>query len=147
MEGIDEIVEGGLEDCEEAEAHKDGADVGRDPVDIWAAGPAEDEEACGEDDRPEHHGWETGFGNGEVVVLFEAGDVELLVVEVDACAHEDADEVGEEGKRADDLVPAADFLEFNGEGSQTEVEDAVDEGGVEGDEEADGGCEEGERTD
>jgi len=38
-------------------------------------------------------------------------------------------------------------LENNREGREAEVEDAVDEGGVEGDEEADGGGEELEGTD
>lgn len=45
------------------------------------------------------------------------------------------------------MVPAAEFLENDGEGGEGEVEDSVNEGGVEGDEEADGGCEEGEGAD
>ena len=85
-------------------------------------------------------------GTGKLLFA-EAGDVEALVEEVDGGAEEDADEEGEEGEGADDLVPAADFLEDDGEGGEAEVEDAVDEGGVEGDEEADGGCEELEGTD
>lgn len=155
LERIDEVVQGCLEDGEEAEAHENGADVGCDPGDVLGAGggevvvagPGEAEEATCEDDGAEHHGWETGFGDGEVVVCFEAGDVEALVEEVDGGAEEDADEESEEGEGADDLVPAADFLEDDWEGGEAEVEDAVDERGVEGDEEADGGCEELEGTD
>ena len=155
LERVDEVVQGCLEDGEEAETHEDGADVGCDPRDVLGAlggevvvaCPGEAEEAACKDDGAEHHRWETGFGDGEVVVCFEAGDVEALVEEVDDGAEEDADEEGEEGEGTHDLVPAADFLEDNGEGGEAEVEDAVDEGGVEGDEEADGGCEELEGTD
>lgn len=155
LERIDEVVQCCLEDGEEAEAHKYGADIWCDPGDIFCAGggevvvacPGEAEETACEDDGTQHHGWETGFGDGEVVVCFEAGDVEALVEEVDDGAEEDADEEGEEGEGAHDLVPAADFLEDDGECGEAEVEDAVDEGGVEGDEEADGGCEELEGAD
>lgn len=147
LERVDEVVQRRLEDGEEAEAHEHGADEGPDPVDLRVPRPAEDEEAGGEQDRADHHGGQAGFGDGEVVVGAEALDVEFLVEEVDAGGEEDADEVGEEGQGADDLVPAAHFLEFDGEGGQTEVDDAVDEGGVERDEEADRRGEERERPD
>lgn len=106
-------------------------------MDIFRAGPAEDEQAGGEEDGSDHHGRETGLGDGEVVVGFEALDVEPLIEKIEGCAEENADEVGEEGEGADDGVPAADFLEFDGEGRKTQVEDSVDEGCVERDEEAD----------
>lgn len=149
LERIDKVVQRSLEDSEEAEAHEDGADNGADPVDFVreVACPGEEEEAGCENDRAEHHGRETGFGNGEVVVCFEAGDIEFLVEEVDGCAEEDADKDAEEGEGADDGVPAAGFLEDDGESGEAKVEDAVDEGGVEGDEEADRGCEELEGAD
>lgn len=139
LEGIDEVVQGGLEDGEEAEAHGDGAGVGADPVDVLCAGPAEDEQAGGEEDGSDHHGREAGLRNGEIVVGFEALDVESLVEEVEGCAEEDADEVGEEGEGADDWAPAADFLKFDGKGGETQVKDSVDEGCVERDEKADRG--------
>lgn len=92
LEGIDEVVQGSLEDGEEAEAHKDGAEDGADPVDAGViARPSEEEEATGEDDGAEHHGRQTGFGDGKVVVCLEAFDVEVLVAEVDDGAEEDAD--------------------------------------------------------
>lgn len=45
------------------------------------------------------------------------------------------------------MVPATEFLEDDGEGGEGKVEDSVNEGGVEGDEEADWSCEEGEGAD
>ncbi len=45
------------------------------------------------------------------------------------------------------MVPAAEFLEDDREGGEGEVEYSVNERGVERDEEAYGGCEEGEGPD
>lgn len=92
LEGIDEVVQGSLEDGKEAEAHEDGAEDRADPVDARViARPSEEEETTGEDNGAEHHGRQTGFGDGEVVVCFEAFDVEVLVAEIDYSAEEDAD--------------------------------------------------------
>lgn len=68
-----------MEDGEEAEAHTDESDHGCDPGDGFGGCPAEDEEAAGEEDGAEHHGWEAGFGDGFVVVLREFFDVEFVV--------------------------------------------------------------------
>lgn len=86
LERVDQVIQRSLENSEEAESHKHGADVGPDPVDMGRAGPGEDEEAGSEENRADHHGRETGFGDGAVVVCFEAGDVEPLVEEVEGGA-------------------------------------------------------------
>lgn len=91
LEGIDKVVESGLEDGEESEAHHHGAENRSDPVDVFRARPAEHEHACGEEDGAQHHGRESCFGHGAVVVRFEAADVVTLVAEVDGRADEDAD--------------------------------------------------------
>lgn len=53
--------------------------------------PAKDEEATGKEHGAEHHWWKAGFGDGAVVVCFEARDVEFLVGEVYTGAAEDSD--------------------------------------------------------
>ncbi len=79
LEGGDEVVEGGLEDGEEAEAHEVEADEGREPEDMAGGAPAKHEEAAGEEDRAEHHRGEAGFRDGLVVVGVEFNGVELIV--------------------------------------------------------------------
>jgi len=147
LEGIDEVVERGLEDGEEAEAHAGRADLGADPVHVPRRRPAEDEHTRGEDDGAQHHGREARLGHGAVVVGLVALDVEALVGDVGDGAEEGADEQRQEGQRADDQVPAALFLELDGEGGQVEVQDAVDEGRIQSDEEADRRRQELEGTD
>ena len=56
LEGVDQVVESGLEDGEEAEADEDGADARGDPVDGGAGGPGEDEETGAEGEGAAHHG-------------------------------------------------------------------------------------------
>lgn len=60
-------------------------------MDLDLRSPAKDEEATGEEHGAEHHWWEASFGDGAVVVCFEAGYVEFLVGEVDTGAKEDSD--------------------------------------------------------
>lgn len=79
LEGVDEVVERGLEDGEEAEAHAGEADAGRKPEDVRGRCPAEYEEAGSEEDGAEHHGGEAGFGDGFVVVALELAGVEFVV--------------------------------------------------------------------
>lgn len=138
---VDQIVDRALEDGEEAKAHARGRDVGRDPRDGFVGRPAEHELAASKKNAAEHHGRETRFGDGAAAVGTEAGEVEFLVEEVDDGAKKDADEFGEEGEGAHHRVPAAFLLEDDGEARQKEVEDAVAEGGVQRDEEADRGGE------
>jgi hypothetical protein len=76
---VDEVVQRRLEDGEEAEAHEHEARAGRDPEDRGRRRPAEHEEPGGEEYRADHHGREARFGNGLVVVRFEAPDVEPVV--------------------------------------------------------------------
>lgn len=91
LERIDEIVQRGLEDGEEAEAHHYGADDRSDPVDVLRACPAKDEHPACEKEGAEHHRWKSGLWDGAVIIRFEAFDVEALVGEVDYCSDEDAD--------------------------------------------------------
>lgn len=91
LECINEVVKSSLEDGEKAEAHHDRTDVRANPVEVFCACPTEDEHTAGEEHRAEHHGRETSFRDGAVVVRFEALDVKFLVGEVDAPAHHNAD--------------------------------------------------------
>ncbi len=79
--------------------------------------PGENEEAAGENDGPQHHGWEPGFGNGSVAVCLEFSEVVFRIHDIQDGAEEDTDEDREEGEGAYDLVPAAEFLECDGVGT------------------------------
>ena len=116
-ESVDEVVERGLEDCEESESGQGTSDNGRDPVDGGRGSPGENEEAAGENDGPQHHGWEPGFGNGSVAVCLEFSEVVFRIHDIQDGAEEDTDEDREEGEGAYDLVPAAEFLECDGVGT------------------------------
>lgn len=87
LECINEIVESSLKDSEKAQAHHDCTDIRTDPMDVFWACPTEDEHTTSEEDRSDHHGWETSFWDGTVVVRFEALYVEFLVSEVDTSAY------------------------------------------------------------
>lgn len=60
-ERVDEVVERSLEDVDKALANHEEADDRNDPVDVGRGCPAHEEEARCEDDRAEHHGWESSF--------------------------------------------------------------------------------------
>jgi len=68
-----------LENSEESKSHEYETDEGSDEEDVFWGGPAEDEEPGGEEDGAEHHGGETGFGDGFVVILLELAGVEFVV--------------------------------------------------------------------
>jgi hypothetical protein len=79
LKRVDQIVERCLEDGEEAEAHADQPDHGRDPWDVFGGCPAEDEKPAGEEDGAQHHWREPRFGDGFIVVLGESFDIEFVV--------------------------------------------------------------------
>jgi len=79
LKSIDEVVEGCLENGEEAKTHADKTDAGCDPEYGAGGRPPEDEEAGCEENGPNHHGWEAGFGDGAVVVCVEFLDVEFVI--------------------------------------------------------------------
>ena len=72
-----------MENGEESETHEEEAEEGKEEVEMWLGGPAEDEEAGGEEQGAEHHGGKTGFGNGFVGVELEFEDVEFVVAGVE----------------------------------------------------------------
>lgn len=115
LKSVDEVVECGLEDGEEADADEGRADARGDPVHAPTGRPREQEQARGEEDGADHHGWQAGLWHGDVAVESESLRVVALVAEVDGCADDHAREEGEEGECADDLVPASLLLEFDGE--------------------------------
>ena len=144
---VDEVVEGALEDDEEAESDAGQADAGRDPGETFLSGPADDEDAGGEEDGPDHHGRQTRLGHCTIAggVVFQ--NVIFLVQDVDGCADEDPRQDGEEWQGPDDVVPAALLFENDRDGSQEHVHDSIDEGGVQGDAETDGRAENLDRSD
>lgn len=79
LERIDEVVECGLEDREEAESHADESYTGSQPENMVGGGPAENEESGGKEDGADHHGWKASFRDGFVVVLLESADIEFVV--------------------------------------------------------------------
>ncbi len=104
-----------------------------------AGGPSEPEEADGEEGGADDHGDETLLGDGLAAVLGHFSRVPRLgCVGYNAHGDDDTDGDGQEGEGADAEVPAALLLEGDGVGFEKEVEDAVDEGHVDGDEDEDG---------
>ena len=138
MERIDEIIQRALENRKEAEPQHRGTNAGRDPGDRLIGRPAEDEEPRGKEHGPDHHGRKPRFWNGFVAVGDVASVVELIVKNISEATERNTSEESEEGQRADEFVPAALFLEFDREGGEVGVEDAVAEGGVQRDGETDG---------
>lgn len=79
MKSINEVIQGGLENGEEADADEDGGEDTGAEGHGWRGGPGEDEESCGEDDGAEDHWGESCFGDGSVAVLLESVEVVALV--------------------------------------------------------------------
>ena len=100
--------------------------------------PSKHELACGEEDGAEHHGRETGLGDGAVVRRVVGAVVEELVIGVDYAAEDGAEEDGEEGESGGHGGPVSQLAEDDGDAAELHVQDAVAEGRVERDEEADG---------
>ena len=142
LKGVDEIVQRGLEDGEEAKANKDGSDDGCDPVNALVRGPAKEEETSRQEDGADHHRWQSSLRHRSPIVGHELLHVELVVPDVERGGEENADQQSEEGQGSDDEIPAALLLELDRKGGQVEIEQAVAEGGIDGDEKADGRGEE-----
>ena len=141
LKGIDQVIERRLKDREEAEPQHRGTDTRRDPRIGLRRRPAKDEEPRSEEDGSEHHGRQPGFRHGFVPISREPVIVVPIVRDIDATAQDNSRQDSEERQGADEGVPAAAFLEGDGEGGEGGVEQAVAEGGVDGDGEADGGAE------
>ncbi|KAG8413361.1 hypothetical protein J3458_012930 [Metarhizium acridum] len=142
LEGVDEVVEGGLEDGEEAGPEHDEAEARDDPVDGRAGGPSEQELAGAEEHGAQHHGRQPLLGDGAVAGGVVGAVVQGLVVDVEGAAEHGADQDAQEGQRRDQRPPPAQLAEDDGDGAQLHVQDAVAEAGVQRHEEADGRAEE-----
>lgn len=113
---IHQIPQRALEDGEEAETEAAGADAEADPVRRFLGCPCHDEEAPDEKEGPDHHGWQTRFGDYLAAVGNEALLVEHGAPHDYAAGEEDADYDGDEGDGADESVPVPDLIEFEREG-------------------------------
>lgn len=134
---IDDVVQALQENHQDTPSDEDTRDDLGDPGDVGVGGPGKPEEADGEDEGTEDHGGETFFGD-HFAVLFElAREARFGDPGNGSRAEEDPDEDANEGESAEAGCPAPRLLEGDGVGFEEEVEDAVDEGHVEGDEEED----------
>lgn len=79
LEGIDKVVQCGLENSEESKAHRYKTNDRSEPEDIFIGCPAEDKEAGCEEDRSDHHRWQACFWNGFIAVLLEFADIEFVI--------------------------------------------------------------------
>jgi hypothetical protein len=138
---IHQIVQSRLEDGEKASAHKHEAYARHDPVDIRGSRPSHDELTRGKENRAEHHRRESLFGHGAVSCRMVCFIVQRLVVRVSGSAEDSADQDGEEGQRSNELGPAPNLAEDDGDAAELHVQDAVAETRIERHEEADGGAE------
>ena len=85
-------------------------------MNVTLSSPAHDEQTSGEEERPNHHGHQAGFGNQFVVIGSHALAVVRLAPEVDGRCKCDTHNNGEEGDRADHFVPTAYLLKLDWEG-------------------------------
>ena len=138
--GVDDIVEQGKEDAEDTEAREEAGERGHDPVDFVAfePGPAEPEEAACEGDSAGDGDGEAPFGDRDVVVCGEFAHVAAVGAGDDDESDDFARDHAEVGEAADALVEAVLALKDEGVGGKEEVEEAVDEGHIERDEQDDG---------
>ena len=107
-------------------------------MDRGARGPAEPEEADGDEEGADERGLEADFGPEATVVAELRFDVAVVVVEEGEHDGAGADEDAEEGEAFGAEGEAVGVDEDEGEALEPEVEEAVDEGEVEVEEEADG---------
>ncbi|KAK6602864.1 hypothetical protein H4I95_06801 [Botrytis cinerea] len=110
---IDDVIQALQENHQDTPPDEDTRDDLWNPGDVGVGGPGKPEESDGEDYGTEDHG---GRRNG-------------------SGAEENSDEDSDEGEGAEAGGPAARLLEGDGVGFEEEVENAVDEGHVKGDEE------------
>ena len=136
--GVAEVAEDGHEEQEGAHAEEGAADDGHDPVERGAGGPAEPEEADGDEEGADEGGLEADFGPEEPPVVELRFDVSVVVEEEGDHDDEGADEDAEEGEALGPEREVVDVNEDDGEALEPEIEQSVDQGDVEVQEEADG---------
>jgi hypothetical protein len=123
---VNDVVEQGEEDGEDAEAGEEAAEHGDDPVRVsCVACPSEPEQAAGKQHAANHADGEAPFGDRDVVVGFEFADVAGIVEDDDDEGDDFAGDHAEVGEAAYASAPAVDALEDEGVGGEEEVEQAV----------------------
>lgn len=126
------------EDGQEAKAGEESGQRGHDPVHILAvAGPSEPEQTDGKGRAADDDGGKTPFGDGHVLVGGQLAVVGRLEQDDEERGEELADDHAEEGKAADAGVEAVHLLEDERIRGQEEIQQAVDEGHVDGEQEDD----------
>ena len=135
--GVAEVAEHGHEEQEGAHAEEGAADDGHDPVDRRAGGPAEPEEADGDEEGADEGGLEADFGPEEPALVELRFHVS--VVEEEEGDHDDdgSDEDADEGETLGPEREVVDVDEDDGEALEPEIEQSVDQGEVDVQEEAD----------
>ena len=145
---VTEVREHGHEEQKGTHAEEGATDDGHDPVDRGARGPAEPEEADGDEEGADEGGLEADFGAEEPLLVELRFDVFVVVEEEGDHDDEGPDEDAEEGEtfgpEREIVYPDEDYREA----FEPEVEQSVDERQVEVQKKADGLCEsEGEGPD
>ena len=136
---IDDVVQALHEDNQDAQADWHTGNNLRYPRDVGSRGPAEPEKTDGQEDGGDHHGYEAFFGDDMAVFGEFAGEAGLRGVDDKTDAEQDTDQNTNEGEGGNAFIfPAAYFAEGDGVGFEEEVEDAVDEGKIDGDTDEDG---------
>lgn len=146
--GVSEVRQHGHEEQEGAHAEEGAADDGHNPVDRGARGPAEPEEADG-DEKGAHEGrLEANFGAELTAIIELRFDVLVIVDEEGDHDNEGTQEDAEEGETFGSRREAVDPNKDYREALEPKVEQSVDQCDIEIQEKADGLCErEGKRPD
>ena len=135
--GVAEVAEDSEEEEEGAHAEEGAADDGHDPVDRGAGGPAEPEEADGDEEGADEGGLQAEFGAEEALVVELRFEVAVEVVEEGDDDDEASDGDAEEGEALTLEREAVHVDEYDGEALEPEIEQSVDQGDVDVQQEAD----------
>jgi hypothetical protein len=123
---VNDVVEQGEKDGEDAEAGEKAAEHGDDPVYVSSvACPSEPEQTGGKQHTADHTNRQAPFGNGDVVVGFEFADVAGVVEDDDDEGDDFADDHAEVREAAYTGAPAVNALEDEGVGGEEEVKQAI----------------------
>lgn len=135
---VDQVAEDSEEDDDDAGTEGNAEHDGRDPVNVGRVGGSEAGQTDDDEDASPDCGWQTVLGCGTSAALL--GGLEVLGVDVDdrdEDRQDGADEDTKEGQAADARVPPVAELEDDGVRGKVEVEDTVDERGVDGEDDDD----------
>jgi len=107
------------------------------PGDVLVTRPGEPEQTGREDGTADEHGDESLFGDNVALLLHDACETGLGDPDDENGGETDTDDDGAEGQRAETFFPATFLLERNRVGEETKVEDTIDQGHVNRDENQD----------